>query len=92
MACMLIGIGLMLFGVARQHWQEWSGFAVLATWIVLVLPNRIQVVPRNKPRRATDKLLQMSSPVLFTMLTSSSRRGEQFVDASASEHLTEAAA
>ena len=39
--CMLIGIGLMLFGVSRQHWQEWSGLAVLAAGIVLVLPSRI---------------------------------------------------
>lgn len=39
--CMLVGIGLMLFGVSRQHWQEWSGFAILAVGIVLVLPERI---------------------------------------------------
>ncbi len=39
--CMLIGIGLMLFGVSRQHWQEWSGFASLAAGIVLVLSGRI---------------------------------------------------
>ena len=38
---MLIGIGLMLFGAARQHWQEWAGFAILAAGIVLVLPERI---------------------------------------------------
>jgi hypothetical protein len=43
--CMLIGIGLVLFGVSRQHWQEWSGFAVLAAGIVLVLPNRITGSP-----------------------------------------------
>ena len=30
--CMLIGIGLILFGVSHQHWQEWSGFAVLGRW------------------------------------------------------------
>jgi hypothetical protein len=39
--CMLIGIGLMLFGVSRQHWQEGLGFAVLAAGIALVLPERI---------------------------------------------------
>ena len=39
--CMLIGIGLMLFGVSRQHWQEWLGFSVLAAGIVLTLPERI---------------------------------------------------
>lgn len=39
--CMLIGIGLMLFGVSQQSWEEWAGFAVLAGGIVLVLPNRI---------------------------------------------------
>ena len=39
--CMLIGIGLMLFGVSRQHWQEWLGFAILTAGIVLVLPERI---------------------------------------------------
>ena len=39
--CMLIGIGLMLFGVSREHWGEWSGFAVLAAGIVLVLPKSI---------------------------------------------------
>ena len=39
--CMLIGIGLMLFGVSRQHWQERAGFAVLAAGVVLVLPTRI---------------------------------------------------
>jgi len=39
--CMLIGVGLMSFGVSRQHWQEWSGFAILAAGIVLVLPGRI---------------------------------------------------
>lgn len=38
---MLIGMGLMLFGVSRQHWQEWSGFATLAAGIVLVLLERI---------------------------------------------------
>ena len=38
---MLIGVGLMLFGVSRQHWQEWSGFAILAAGIVLTLPERI---------------------------------------------------
>ena len=39
--CMLIGIGLMLFGVSRQHWQEWAGLAVLAAGFVLILPTRI---------------------------------------------------
>lgn len=39
--CMLIGIGLMMFGVSRQHSQEWLGIAILAGGIVLVLPNRI---------------------------------------------------
>ncbi len=39
--CMLIGIGLMLFGVSRQHWQEYLGFAVLAGGIVLLLPKSI---------------------------------------------------
>ena len=43
--CMLIGIGLMLFGVSRQHWQEWSGFAILAGGIVLAPPNRITGSP-----------------------------------------------
>lgn len=38
---MLIGVGLMLFGASRQTWQEWSGFAILAAGIVLVLPDRI---------------------------------------------------
>ena len=37
---MLIGIGLMLFGISRQHWQEWLGFAVIAGGIVLTLPER----------------------------------------------------
>jgi hypothetical protein len=45
--CMLIGIGLMLFGISRQHWQEWSGFAILAAGIVLVLPERITGRPAN---------------------------------------------
>ena len=39
--CMLIGIGLMLFGVSREHWQEYLGFAVLAAGIVLVLPKSV---------------------------------------------------
>ncbi len=43
--CMLIGIGLMLFGVSRQHWQEGAGFAVLAAGIVLVLPSRVTGIP-----------------------------------------------
>ena len=38
---MLIGVGLMLFGVSRQHWQEWSAFAILAAGIVLLLPKSI---------------------------------------------------
>ena len=42
---MLIGIGLMLFGVSRQHWQEGLGFAILAAGIVLVLPSRITGTP-----------------------------------------------
>ena len=42
---MLIGMGLMLFGVSRQPWQEWAGFAVLATGIVLVLPKSITGSP-----------------------------------------------
>jgi hypothetical protein len=41
MGCMLIGTGLLVFGVSRQHWQEWSSFAILAAGIVLVLPNWI---------------------------------------------------
>ncbi len=41
LGCMLIGVGLMLFGISRQHWQEWAGIAILAGGIVLVLPNRI---------------------------------------------------
>ena len=45
--CMLIGIGLMFFGVSRQHWQEWSGFAILAAGIVLVLPERITGRPAS---------------------------------------------
>ena len=45
--CMLIGMGLMLFGVSHQHWQEWSGFAILAAGIVLVLPERITGRPAN---------------------------------------------
>ena len=43
--CMLIGIGLMLFGFSRQHWPELAGFAVLAAGIVLVLPSRITGSP-----------------------------------------------
>lgn len=39
--CMLIGIGLMLFGASLQHWQEWLGLVVLAGGIALVLPDRI---------------------------------------------------
>ena len=38
---MLIGAGLMLFGISHQHWQEWSGFATIAAGIVLVLPKSI---------------------------------------------------
>ena len=45
--CMLIGIGLMLFGVSRQPWQEWVCFAVLAAGIVLVLPSRLTGTPTN---------------------------------------------
>ena len=45
--CILIGIGLMLFGISRQHWQEWSGFAILAAGIVLVLPDRITGRPAS---------------------------------------------
>jgi hypothetical protein len=45
--CMLIGIGLMLFGVSRQHWQEWLGFAILAAGIVLALPARITGRPAH---------------------------------------------
>lgn len=37
---MLIGAGLVLFGVSRQHWQEWLGFAVIAAGVVFVLPKR----------------------------------------------------
>ena len=37
---MLIGAGLMLFGVSRQNWQVWVSFAVIATGIVLVLRKR----------------------------------------------------
>ena len=29
LGCMLIGVGLMLFGISRQHWQEWAGIAIL---------------------------------------------------------------
>ncbi len=43
----LIGVGLMLFGVSRQHWQEWSGFSVIAAGIVLALPERITGRPAN---------------------------------------------
>lgn len=43
--CMLIGIGLMLFGISGQHLQEWSGLAILAAGIVLVLPGRITGSP-----------------------------------------------
>lgn len=39
--CMLIGIGLMLFGASQQHWQEWIGFAVISAGTVMVLPDRI---------------------------------------------------
>jgi hypothetical protein len=46
--CMLIGIGLMLFGVSQQHWQEWSGFAILAAGIVLVLPERTAGRPARR--------------------------------------------
>ena len=42
---MLIGVGLMLFGVSRQHWQEWSGLAILAAGIVLLLPKSITGSP-----------------------------------------------
>ena len=45
--CMLIGVGLMLFDVSQQHWQEWSGFAILAAGIVLVLPERITGRPAS---------------------------------------------
>ena len=45
--CMLIGIGLMLFGVSRQHWQELSGFAVLAAGIVMVLPTELLALPQH---------------------------------------------
>ena len=38
---MLIGIGLMLFGVSRELWGEWLGFAVIAVGIVLLLPKWI---------------------------------------------------
>jgi uncharacterized membrane protein len=38
---MLIGVGLMLFGASHQHWQEWTGFALIAAGIVLVLPKSI---------------------------------------------------
>lgn len=41
LGCMLIGMGLLMFGVSRQHWQEWAGFATFAAGIVLVLPDRI---------------------------------------------------
>ena len=41
LGCMLLGVGLMLFGISRQHWQEWSGFAILAAGIDLILPSRI---------------------------------------------------
>jgi hypothetical protein len=37
---MLIGVGLMLFGVSRQPWQESSSFALIAAGIVLTLPGR----------------------------------------------------
>ena len=36
-----IGIGLVLFGVSRRHWQEWSGFVFLAAGIALVLHTSI---------------------------------------------------
>ena len=40
--CMLFAeLGSCYLGVSHQHWQEWSGFAILAAGIVLVLPERI---------------------------------------------------
>ncbi len=41
LGAMLIGVGLMLFGISQQHWQEWAGVAVLAAGIVMILPERI---------------------------------------------------
>jgi hypothetical protein len=38
---MLIGTGLILFGISQQHWQEWLGFALIAAGIVLTLPKSI---------------------------------------------------
>ena len=45
LGCMLIGVGLLMFGVSRQHWQEWVGFAIIAAGIVLVLTKRITGSP-----------------------------------------------
>lgn len=38
---MLIGVGLLLFGISRARWQERSSFGVVAAGIVLVLPDKI---------------------------------------------------
>ena len=43
---MLIGIGLMSFGLSRQHWQVWAAFAIFAAGIVLVLPERLTGAPK----------------------------------------------
>ena len=40
-----VAVARLLFGVSPQHWQEWSGLAVLSAGIVLVLPNRITCSP-----------------------------------------------
>jgi hypothetical protein len=37
---MLVGVGLMLFGVSRLSWEESSSFALIAAGIVLTLPGR----------------------------------------------------
>ena len=42
---MLIGAGLMLFGVSRQRWQEWLSFGIVAAGVVLTLPSRFTGKP-----------------------------------------------
>lgn len=43
---MLIGIGLMSFGLSHQQWQVWAAFAILAAGIVLILPGQITGAPK----------------------------------------------
>ena len=47
LGCMLIGVGLLLFAVSRQNWQERADFAIIAAGIVLNLPKRITGSPTS---------------------------------------------